>query len=341
MQKVSKINVKVLEQDDELGNSRLEFKLSGPSINYIVANTIRRVTMSNIPIYAFNEFKFDKNSSVFHNNYLKLRLRNMPVWGIENDVDFIENTTTEVKQEEPEEYNYNEEVDDVEIDVEKKLTASTLKLLTMYINAKNKSNEIMTVTTGDAKFYYKEKQIGSPYKTAIPIVKLQPNQEIAFSSITELGTEEKDAMYSAVCISVYKEVKEDEFDFVIESRGQITEKRILEVALINIDRKLKNFSKMLAEENKNIEMNNNEDNKGVIIVNNEDHTLGNLISRGMQVHKSVEFAGYNLPHPLAKKVHLQYKLAKGGKINKVLEDVIEYYVELFDEIKKAINKNIK
>jgi DNA-directed RNA polymerase subunit L len=136
-------------------------------------------------------------------------------------------------------------------------------------------------------------------------------------------------------------VKEDEFDFVIESRGQITEKRILEVALINIDRKLKNFSKMLAEESKNIEMNNNEDNKGVIIVNNEDHTLGNLISRGMQVHKSVEFAGYNLPHPLAKKVHLQYKLAKGGKINKVLEDVIEYYVELFDEIKKAINKNIK
>jgi DNA-directed RNA polymerase subunit L len=338
MQKVSKINVKLLEQDNELGNSRLEFKLSGPNINYIITNTIRRTTMSNIPIYAFNEFKFDKNSSVFHNNYLKLRLCNMPVWGIENNVDFIDNTPLEVKQE-SEEYNYNEE-DDVEIDVEKKLTASTLKLLTMYINAKNKTNEIITVTTADAKFYYNEKQIGTPYKTAIPIVKLQPNQEIAFSSITELGTEEKDAMFSAVCISVYKEVKEDEFDFVIESRGQITEKRILEVALINIDKKLKNFSKMLLEENKTLDMNNDEANKGMIIINNEDHTLGNLISRGMQLHKSVEFGGYNLPHPLAKKVHLHYKLVKGAKINKVLEDVIEYYLELFSEIRKAIEKNL-
>ena len=147
-------------------------------------------------------------------------------------------------------------------------------------------------------------------------------------------------MYTAVCVSVYKQLKDDEFDFVIESRGQITEKRILEVALSCIDRKLKNFMKMLNEENKTIEMNSDEDNKGMVIVNNEDHTLGNLISRGMQQHKSVEFAGYNLPHPLAKKVHLHYKLAKGAKIKKVLEEVVEYYLELFEEINKTIQKNV-
>ena len=46
----------------------------------------------------------------------------------------------------------------------------------MYLNTKNKTNNIMTVTTNNAKFYYDEKQIESPYKTHIPIIKLQPGQ---------------------------------------------------------------------------------------------------------------------------------------------------------------------
>lgn len=340
MQKVNKINVKLINKDEDLGNSRLEFKLSGSNINYIVANTIRRLTLSCIPIYAFNEFKFDKNTSVFHNNYLKLRLRNMPVWGIENTVDFIDMVKDTIINEEKD-YNYNEEEDDVDIEVNKQYDSSTLKQLTMYVTAKNKTNEIITVTTADAKFYCEEKQINTPYKVAIPIVKLQTGQEIAFSAITQLGVEEKDTMFTSVCISVYKQVKEDEFDFVIESRGQITEKRIIEVALINIERKLKNFIKLMNEKKseelvKKIEM----ETDGMFVVHNEDNTMGNLLSRGLQQHNSVEFAGYNLPHPLAKKVNIHYKLKSGASIKKVMEDVVDYYLELFEEIGKSFSKSI-
>jgi DNA-directed RNA polymerase subunit L len=340
MQKVNKINVKLINKEDDLGNSRLEFKLSGSNINYIVANTIRRLTLSCIPIYAFNEFKFDKNTSVFHNNYLKLRLRNMPVWGIENTVDFMD-TVKETVVNEEKDYNYNEEADDVVIDVDKQLNSSTLKQLTMYVTAKNKTNEITTVTTADAKFYCEEKQINTPYKVSIPIVKLQPGQEIAFSAITQLGVEEKDTMFTPVCISVYKQVKEDEFDFIIESRGQITEERIIEVALINIERKLKNIIKLMNEKKsdesiKKIEM----ETDGMIVLFNEDNTMGNLLSKGLQQHNSVEFAGYNLPHPLAKKVNIHYKLKSGASIKKVMEDVVNYYIELFEEIGKIFSKTI-
>ena len=340
MQKVNKINVKLINKEEDLGNTRLEFKLAGSNINYIVANTIRRLTLSCIPIYAFNEFKFDKNTSVFHNNYLKLRLRNMPVWGIDNTVEFMD-TVKETVVNEEKDYNYNEEEDDVVIDVDKQLNSSTLKQLTMYVTAKNKTNEITTVTTADAKFYCDEKQITTPYKVGIPIVKLQPGQEIAFSAITQLGVEEKDTMFTPVCISVYKQVKEDEFDFVIESRGQITEARIIEVALINVERKLKNIIKLMNEKKseetiKKIEM----ETDGMIVLFNEDNTMGNLISRGLQQHNSVEFAGYNLPHPLAKKVNIHYKLKSGASIKKVMEDVIEYYIELFEEISKIFSKSI-
>jgi DNA-directed RNA polymerase subunit L len=328
MLKVNKVNLKLIDKSKELGNSRLEIKLSGPNIDYIVANTIRRTVFAEIPIYAF------------HNNYLKLRLRHLPVWTIENTVDFIDyNIKNNSNQTEIEENVDENEVDEVELQVDKTLNSSTLKQLTMYVNYKNKSNEIFTVTTAEAKFYYEEKQIASPYKVSIPIVKLQPGQEIAFSAITKIGTEQEDAMYAAACICTYKEINDNEFDFIIESRGQISEKRILQVALINIERRIKNFIKLLADDKKSESKIKTEESndQGIIIVNNEDHTLGNLISRGLQQHKKISFAGYNLPHPLAKKVHFHYKLEKNDNIKKVMEDVVDYYSELFSEIKKLVD----
>jgi DNA-directed RNA polymerase subunit L/DNA-directed RNA polymerase alpha subunit len=360
MLKVNKINLKVINKDSSQGNSRLEFKIEGQNIDYIVVNTIRRVILSEIPIYAFGNFNFEKNSSVFHNNYIKLRLINMPVWAIENNVDFLErsqptnshgdlDTINEENEEDVNESGTNningDNGDEVQLEMDKNLNSSTLKQLTMYINIKNKTNEIITVTTNDAKFYYGEKQITSPYPTPIPIVKLQPNQEIAFSAITKLGTEEEHVMYSPVCGCIHKKVSDTNYDVCIESRGQLSEKRIIQVALINIERRIRNFLKLLNDNkpNKSDDPINSKDpinintDTGIIIVNNEDHTLGNLISRGMQLHDAVSFAGYNLPHPLGKKVHFHYKLKTNRDIKLVIKDVVEYYSDIFANIKKSID----
>lgn len=339
MDKISKINVKLVSYDSELGNSRLEFNLSGDNIDYIVANTIRRTILSDIPIYAFNEFKFEKNTSIFHNNYLKLRFRHVPIWGIDNTVDHLDKqNVTKI------EFNPDEEepdMDEVELEVDNTINSSSLKQLTMYVNYKNKTDNIVTVTTSDAIFYYNEKQIPSPYKVPIPLVKLQAKQEIIFSAITNIGTESMHSMYSPVCIVGYKQKDNTseckDLDFFLESRGQITEKRILQVALINIEKKIRNFLKILSESTiKNID---DESLEGIIVVNNEDHTLGNLISRGMQQHKDISFAGYNMPHPLANKFNLHYKLKDNKKkILDIIEDVANYYIEIFDDIKKGISQ---
>jgi DNA-directed RNA polymerase II subunit RPB11 len=340
MQKINKINLKVISQENGLGSSRLEFKISGSDINYIVANTIRRTIMSDIPIYAFNEFNFQKNSSIFHNNFMKLRLRQMPVWNIDNTMDILQikephNNVGNIMDTVIEEDENAD--DDIQLNVENKINDSTLKQMTMYVEAKNNTKDIITITTNDAKFYYNEKQIESPYKIAIPIVKLHSNQEIAFSAITNVGIEEQNAMYSAVCICVYKQINDNEFDFIVESRGQLTEKRIIQVALINIENKLQNLIKLL-NNNKIVEEPESTDKlQGKLIVNNEDHTLGNLISRGMQLHNKVSFAGYNMPHPLGKKVNFEYKL-KSGDVKLIIKDVVNYYSELFSEIKKGIDK---
>lgn len=334
MIKIEKINIALIEKNEELDNSNLDFKISGSNIDYIVVNTLRRTIFSDIPIYAFNIFNFEKNNSIFHNNFLKLRLQHMPVWSIKNTIDFIDNKITNNTMEQINEENEND--DDVgKIYDNNNLNSSSLNQLTMYVNYKNKTNDIVSVTTSHAKFYYDEKQIQNPYKNDCLLVKLQPNQEISLSALTVLGTEKKDTIFSAVSIVAYKQENDNEFNFTLESTGQITEKRILQVALINIERNIKNFLNIFLED---LKKNDDSEQEGLIIINNEDHTLGNLISRGMQQHSKVKFAGYSLPHPLANKVHFHYELEKDGNIKKIINDVVEYYSKIFNTISKLVDK---
>ena len=349
MIKVNKVHIKKIFEDTELGNSRLEFNIKGDNINYIIINTLRRTILSDIPIYAFTEFKFDKNTSIFHNNYLKLRLACLPIWNIENNVEFIEYDIVNKyekeheEHEEPEDQDENDDMIDMNTVETKNISASTtLKQLNMYINYKNKTNNIVSVTTNDAKFYYDEKQINSPYKNNIQLVKLQPNQEIAFSAITTIGTEQMNTIFSAVSIVTYKEVNNNEFNFILESKGQISEYKILKVAIINIIRKIKNFLKLLSENKDKFNTENVIDDliEGTIEVHNEDHTLGNLITRGLQQHKYVKFAGYNLPHPLDKILIFHYSINKQYNIYNILEDIINYYIVLFTLIDNEFKKNL-
>ena len=315
---MQKINIKHIpvSYDNKLGNSCLIFKLVGNNINYVIANTIRRVILNDIPIYAFDEFKFEKNTSVFHNNYMICRIKNMPIWGIENTVKYYENKN---------------ENDDSDTNIETSPIQPNLKQFTMYVNNKNKTNDILTISTDDVKFYYNGKLIKSPYENPIPIIKLQPGQEISFSAVTKLGTEEIYSNFGACNVVSFKydNDNDNDIEFNLESAGQITEKRILYVATLNIIKKLENFMKLFNENNDLFLK-----EEGIISINNEDHTLGNLISKGMQQHSNIEFAGYHLPHPLSKIVIIDYKIKKNSKIKNIINEVIIYYIELFKTLKK-------
>ena len=72
MEKVSSVKLKKLDWDKEVTNSRLELNVTGKNINYVVMSTLRRVVLTNIPIYAFDKITINKNSSIFNNNYMKL-----------------------------------------------------------------------------------------------------------------------------------------------------------------------------------------------------------------------------------------------------------------------------
>ncbi len=331
MEKINDIKYKLVDYDSSYGSTRLELNIKGDDINHVILNTIRRTILTDIPIYAFTTFNFKKNTSIFNNNYIKLRLNNLPVWGIKNNIKYLDNTKTGPLDtiEEEEEY----ENDDIEINNEndnKDLNSSSLNQLTMYIDYTNKTNEIVTVTTDDAKFYFAENNIDNPYKIPIPIIKLQPTQIVNFSAITTINIEKTNTIFCAVSVCFYKQITPNEYNFIIESRGQKTEKQIINVGILNILKKLENIPDMITTDDEIL--------KGEIVIINEDNTLGNLLSYGMQRHKKVKFAGYNLPHLLDNKVIIHYELHEKAKLKKVINDVIEYYNEIFNTLLELNNK---
>jgi len=327
------IEIKQLSWDKELMSSRLEFEISG--ISHTIINTFRRVILSSIPIYSFNNITISENTSVFNNNYMKLRISNMPVYGIHSDNPIFVPAEKKTDDKIVEENDLN----DIDINPQDdKINSSSLKLLTMYVDYINNTDEIITVGTDDCKFYYIEKQIKTPYPKNIPIIKLQPKQKFKMSAITELGIEDKNSIYSPVSIFSYKQLSDDKFILMIESRGQIDEKLIIQYAYDNIKMILDNFIELIPEKN---------EPSGKFQMNNADHTLGNLISEGLQTHKDIKFGGYNCPHLLDKKIIIHYELndlnesKKNHTIKDILTEIIEDYQKVFLKINKLVQEKIK
>ena len=334
---MNKIVLKKIFWDKTLCDSRLELNIKGKVINHVIINSIRRIVLSRIPIYAFDKIIITNNTSIYNNNYLKLRINNLPVIGINNTIDIYK------KQELVNEEKFDEKMgliteipfdrgivnhDDIEMNIEKNINTSSLNQLTMYLKYKIDTNNNITVTTNDVKFYFGEKEIKNKYPNPIPIVKLQPKQNINLSAISTLGIEQESAIFSPVSIFTYKENNESDYNIILESRGQIDEKRILQVGILNLIEQLDIFVNMIPD-NKGLE--------GKIIIPDTEHTIGNLIAYGLQQHNSVSFAGYNISHPLENKIIIHYNL-KTGNFKNIIKDVVKKLIDIFTSIIKKINK---
>lgn len=316
--------LKVSSYDNSWGSSRMEINMK--KVDYVIVNSLRRTILTDIPIYAF-ETTININTSIFNNNYMKLRMSNLPIIGIENNEVFFKKE----EEKDDEESNFDEGfglMDDIELTVDKNIDSSSINNFTLYLNYESKTPDIVTVTTKDCDYYYRGKKISNPYKTDIPIIKLQPDQKINLTSVSKLGTEKESAIYSPVSICSYQQVSDEEYNLFLESRGQITEYQILDRAIDNLlkntDELIKNMSKMKTVD-------------GMIKVGDIEHTLGNLISHFAMMEKEVEMFTYSQPHPLDPVIIFHYRL-KSSSLDKVLEKVNNNISKTYTELKKQLIK---
>jgi DNA-directed RNA polymerase subunit L len=358
-------------------------------------NTLRRTIMELIPIYAFdkNDIDITKNTSIYNNDYMRIRLCQFPVIGILNNYDTI-NRSAELEYE-ANISTFEKKVEDLSILEQKELIEKTEKSknFTMYVNIKNTTNEILNVTTDElyTKFYYNAEIIESPYKQKLLIIKLKPGEEFRCTTISTLNIGLKGSHYmpNSVCTfsePIFESNKSDsesdseskteiktnlEYKFNLESLKQISEKEIIIRACAIIDIKLNNFLNILTKkiieykselycddfnlDNKIVSLTesdtitdsairNTSDDvleqhriKGIIKIENESHTFGNLLTRYIQDHPSILFAGYKINHLLIKELTIGYK-TDGVDIVNILNDIIAQIKTIYAEIKLQIEE---
>lgn len=322
------ILVKLTEYDNTFMNSRLEFVFSGKDVSHPLVNTIRRVALSNLPIYCWNT-SITKNNSVFHNNYMKSRIKAIPVIGIENKTVFFNKQNHNENEDNNEEDNFLS-FDNIDINSKNEsVDTSSLNNLNMYLDYNNNTKDIVTVSTDNCTFYYSGKKINNPYKNIIPIVKLQANQHIKFSSVSEIGTElNNTAEYSACSIFSYEMLSDNKFNVFVESRGQINEKDIIIRSIENLKKQLLDLNNLISDKNEMV---------GTLKVGEQDHTLGNIIAYYALKDKSVDMFSYNVPHPLDRVIHFNYRLNK-GEVKDVFSRTTNIIIKDLDTILVQIQK---
>ena len=218
-------------------------------------------------------------------------------------------------------------MDDISLETNYDVSSSNLNQLTLYLDKENKTKNVITVGTDDCKFYYKEKEILSPYKINIPLIKLQDGQNIKMTAISSIGIEKMDAMYSPASVLYFTKNNDTDYNFIIESRGQLSEDKIFKYGIENVISQLEGLK---------TDINDLEDikkEKGEIEINNYDHTMGNLLSQGLRKHKDVIYAGYAMPHLLEDKINIKFEISKNN-IKSIIIDVIQYYINIFNILKE-------
>ena len=243
----SDINVKILEHEkiNDSYNNYLVLQLTGSDINYVIINTIRRVIMELVPTYAFDKANIDitKNTSIYNNDYMRLRLCHFPVIGIENPIETIQQSN--ILEYDANISTFDKKIEDINIIAEKEQADKLEKAqnFIIYINVKNTSSEVLNVTTAhqDLRYYYKTKPIPSPYIQPLLIIKLKPGEEFIGTLTSSLNIGLKFANYMPNAVCSYAEESEHSFRLNLESLKQLTEQDIIIRACMIIIIKLDNF----------------------------------------------------------------------------------------------------
>ncbi|PIO63732.1 RNA polymerase Rpb3/Rpb11 dimerization domain protein [Teladorsagia circumcincta] len=76
-----------------------------------------------------------------------------------------------------------------------------------------------------------------------------------------------------------------------------------------------------------------------LILREEDHTIGNSLKHILCRMKDVEFAGYNVPHPLEDKILLRIQTRKGVIAGSVLLEALTHLETIFASIREKFEAN--
>ena len=286
-------------------SSYLKLALKGNDINCKIVNALRRISIMDVPSYAFPPelINITENSSVaFNRDQMKLRLSMLPVYGVNTDIFYLhENYWNKINFADPTRNKHESE-----------------KLVDLYINSVNDSNNIKSVTTDDITMYVDGEQISPYVYSPILLIKLKPNDTFKCHMRATLGIGQlhaiwrtaRNAFYEQICNNKINEEDEDKcydeenytYHFTIEGNNQIDEYTILIRACMFLMKKLEDIKKEIKSR---IDAKSLEEKETLKIeLDGEDHTIGELLNYEFQNHKNILSSGCSKPDNLIQSISL-------------------------------------
>jgi DNA-directed RNA polymerase subunit L len=315
-------------------NDTLLFTMSG--INHSLANSLRRIILSDIPTLVFRTFPHSEskvditiNTTRLNNEILKQRIGCIPIHITDSD------------------FPYEEYV----VEVDRKNDSDVIELLTTAdFKIKNISTDKYLSATA-VKEIFPPDTITGDY---IVITRLRPKmsenihgEHLKFTASFDVGTAKQDGMYNIVSTAAYgattdmvkvndvwNEKKQelaksgiseedieferkdwllldakritiqDSFDFIIESVGVYSNIEIVRKSCDIMIDKCNYFNQLLKDGKVEIKENDNTtiNNEYIVTLQNEDYTLGNALVYFLYENyylgtKKLSFVGFKVPHP--------------------------------------------
>ena len=315
--------VEIENNIDEYGASLLKLEISGNKVTYPVINSLRKICLDQIPIYAFHTSKINiiKNTSVFDNTYMRNRLSQLPILNLENKVKFL-----------PLKYYKNglltEKHPDDTTDIE------------VFIKSKNDGPEkILNVTTNDLIITINNERIDNSkmYSKEHPIllIQLRIGEEFECSMKSVLSVGEFDSIFNS-SNSYYDEINPNKYYFSIESSGQLPSYKLLEIGCEIILEKMKIIEDNIS--NNQYETLITENNSAIIELINEDHTCGGIINEMIQNMKESIYCGITKPNFMQKNILFKIKTDKSTTPTDIFKKGIIQSKKIVEELKENLEK---
>ena len=290
-----KIDINVEERDHKPYDGNLELlhlEISGADTTIQLVNSLKRACNDNVPKYAFTRelIIINHNKSVYHNDYMTLRLSQLPIFNVKSH-----NIDPKL------DYLHEKYWNNVDFLDKQRNKPDGERNIEVQINVHNNSDELKAITTSDPGFkVYIDNELVSMYdkKSPILIIYLRPNDSFNCSMKAVLGVGERDTIWTAAsnCWHYYEDDDPTKnLNIKIRSSGLIKAYDIADRACGYIIKKLEIIKKELMRQidNQNIQ-------PGVLDIElkNEDFTMAGPINYELQSHKNIIFSGVTKPDHL-------------------------------------------
>lgn len=331
-----KIDINVEERSHKPYDSNFELlklEIGGSDSNIPLINSFRRACNDNVPKYAFVRelIKINNNKSAYHNDYMTLRLSQLPVFNVKShDID-------------PKlDYLHEKYWKDVDYLDKNRNKPDNEKNIEIQINVHNNSDELKAITTSDPGVkVYIDNELVSMYDKQHPIliIYLKPNDTFNCSMKAVLGVGEKDTIWAAAsnCWHYYDNDDRSKNIIVeIKSSGLIEAYDIADRSCGYLIKKLEIIKKeiMRQVDNQNIQ-------PGVLDIKleNEDYTMGGIINYELQSHKNIIFSGVTKPDHLIRNmvIKIQTKDITHDEFKQTVEECFQVAHDKVLALKTKIN----